>query len=78
MFFESFTIDIEHIALHDSHNNCDIAFTANITAFSIPTSWCKWNYRRYKPKIHHLIERTLISMISFNYKSKENGLSSNI
>jgi hypothetical protein len=29
-------------------------------------------------KIHHLIERALISMISFNYKSKENGLGSNI
>jgi len=29
-------------------------------------------------KIHHLIERTLISMISFSYKSKENGLCSNI
>ena len=32
----------------------------------------------YLSKIHHLIERALISMISFNYKSKENGLGSNI
>jgi hypothetical protein len=29
-------------------------------------------------RIHHLIERALISRISFNYKSKENGLGSNI
>ena len=29
-------------------------------------------------KIHHLIERALISMITFNYKSEENGLCSNI
>jgi hypothetical protein len=35
------------------------------------------NSNRYA-KIHHLIERALISMISFNYKSKENGLGSNI
>jgi len=32
----------------------------------------------YSTKIHHLIERALISMISFSYKSKENGLGSNI
>jgi hypothetical protein len=40
----------------------------------------KNNQREPNPnsKIHHLIERALISMISFNYKSKENGLGSNI